>query len=552
MLNAVGTTENINNKPFDSVSSHDADTHYWLGNDEVDEVILKTQNKKRRRAKAIKTIGFTAAGTIVATTGALLFLLKGGPKGFNKFIQRLQVYYFNKLQQSKLKGEEISNSANFIFSKLNSLAGKIEAVNNFTTLKDYAFKRIMYVLGTPARKIHQGITRIFERFGRNTVVRSYSNTAVKFFKTKCLNDNFIEKLLKSKDIDKEIIINGVKRTKKDWIEILRTKTEHIESTYTTHFKPARQEDRYRQMRQFTKELEEEFKKRGDLWFLSTDVFKAFIAEQKMLKNKMHLQIPLKMVRRQISYTPADLFEEANASIMRMSSLLGFKDKEALTALNTLRTDLKNIKLKDGKLPTEKILEDINNFVTIFNKSANTKDSIKIGALEDILKIKTSVTEFKQGNIEEILAIYKELLPEAQYKQIKKSYQKSLASFNKSLGLETEEFVNKLRDLSMGSAPTDILTILTGVGTLGYYLTKADNSQERLGITLKYGIPALTLIGTCLYGNARLFAGSKSLAFGLATSWIFNRIGSAANDILQKHFEKKNDLKIQEPINLKQT
>lgn len=551
MLNAVGTTENVNNKPFGTFSNNDANTHYWLNSDEGDQVTLKTQNKKRKRAKAIKTIGFTAAGTIIATTGALLFLLKGGPKGLNKFIQRLQVYYFNKLQQSKLKGEEISNRANFIFSKLNSLAGKIEAGNNFTTMKDYAFKRIMYVLGTPARKIHNGITKLFERLGRNTVVRSYSSTAVRFFKTKCLNDHFIEKLLQSNDLDKEIIINGVKRTKKEWIEILRTTTEHVESTYTTHFKPSRQEDRYKQMHQFTQELEDEFKKKGDLWFLSKDIFKAFIAEQKMLKNKMHLQIPLKTVRRQISYTPADLFEEANASIMRMSSLLGFKDKEALTALNTLRTDLKNIKLKDGKLPTEKILEDIDKFVAIFEKTANPKDKSKIYALRDILKIKASVTEFKQGNVEEILAIYKGLLPESQYKQIEKSYQKALTSFDKSLGLETEEFVNKLRDLSMGSAPTDILTILTGVGTLGYYLTKADNSQERLGITLKYGIPALTLIGTCLYGNARLFAGTKSLAFGLATSWIFNRIGSAANDILQKHFEKKNNLKIQESINLKQ-
>ena len=34
--------------------------------------------------------------------------------------------------------------------------------------------------------------------------------------------------------------------------------------------------------------------------------------------------------------------------------------------------------------------------------------------------------------------------------------------DKSINLETEEFVNKLRDLKMGSAPTDILTILTGV------------------------------------------------------------------------------------------
>ena len=117
-----------------------------------------------------------------------------------------------------------------------------------------------------------------------------------------------------------------------------------------------------------------------------------------------------------------------------------------------------------------------------------------------------------------------------------------------MNLETEEFVNKLRDLTMGSAPTDILTNLVGVGTLGYYLAKSDDNQQRMGIALKYGFPALTLIGVGLYGNAKLFAGSKSLIFGIVSSFIVNRIGSAANEILMHHFDKKNKMAAEQKAN----
>ena len=88
---------------------------------------------------------------------------------------------------------------------------------------------------------------------------------------------------------------------------------------------------------------------------------------------------------------------------------------------------------------------------------------------------------------------------------------------------------------MGSAPTDILSILTGFGALGYYLTKADDNKERMSIALKYGFPALAGVGVSLYGNARLFAGTKSMILGAISTLVIGKIGDMANNMLNKYY-----------------
>jgi hypothetical protein len=288
-----------------------------------------------------------------------------------------------------------------------------------------------------------------------------------------------------------------------------------------------------------KELEDSFNKQGNLWFLSKDTFKTFVAEQKMRAKKMHIQIPIKSLRKEISSTPEDLIKESNERITKISSMINFGEKDTIDALNTLKKDIKTFASSDGSLTKDQIITDIDNLLKEYSKGINpTNDKARLSVIGEFHDLKMSVMDYKKGTVEEILDIYKKLLPENDYNEIKKSYDKSLKSLDKSINLETEEFVNKLRDLTMGSAPTDILTNLVGVGTLAYYLGKADDNQQRMGIALKYGFPALTLIGIGLFGNAKLFAGTKSLALGIISSWIVNRIGTAANDILMKHFEKK--------------
>ena len=55
------------------------------------------------------------------------------------------------------------------------------------------------------------------------------------------------------------------------------------------------------------------------------------------------------------------------------------------------------------------------------------------------------------------------------------------NLDKSIKIETDDFISKVRDLALGSAPTDVLTILGGLGTLGYYLGKSKDSDERVSI-----------------------------------------------------------------------
>ena len=152
----------------------------------------------------------------------------------------------------------------------------------------------------------------------------------------------------------------------------------------------------------------------------------------------------------------------------------------------------------------------------------------------------SVTQFKQGQVEDILDIYRKILNPAEYELVEKAYKNEIKALDKSIHIETEEFVSKIRDLTTGGAPTDILTILGSLATLGYYLGKSDNNEERVSISLKYGIPAIAGIGVTLFCNAKLYAGTKSLLIGSISTVIVNKIGSWADNLLKKYRTSKKD------------
>ncbi len=148
--------------------------------------------------------------------------------------------------------------------------------------------------------------------------------------------------------------------------------------------------------------------------------------------------------------------------------------------------------------------------------------------------------FEQGKTEKILNIYKHILPPNEYKTLEKAYKAQIKSLDKSITIETEDFVSKLRDLSLGSAPTDILSLLGGLGVLSYHLGKSEDNEQRTSIALKYGIPALSLIGVSLYCNAKLYAGTKGLLIGTLASAILNRIGTTADNLLKEYRHNKKE------------
>ena len=139
-----------------------------------------------------------------------------------------------------------------------------------------------------------------------------------------------------------------------------------------------------------------------------------------------------------------------------------------------------------------------------------------------------------GEISKALEEYKKILPEEQYNLLQskaKAFQKSL---DKSIRNETVKYIDKARDLKLGSAPTDVLSILFATGTVGWFLGKSKNKDEKISSSLKYGIPVIGAIGTTLICTAQMIAGSKALAMGLISGWLMSKMGALVDNTRKQY------------------
>lgn len=159
-------------------------------------------------------------------------------------------------------------------------------------------------------------------------------------------------------------------------------------------------------------------------------------------------------------------------------------------------------------------------------------------------------------ISQVMKEYKKILPANEYNKLEARANILKKSLNKSIENECTNYVDKSRDLKLGSAPTDILSILGSMGAVIWYLGKSDNTDEKISASLKYGIPAIGAIATSLICTAKLIAGSKSMAIGLVSGWIMSKLGSQVDHLRKQYtldvsLQSKNILKPQ-PDNVSQS
>lgn len=529
--------EEENKKPQSEVSQP-------VENSEVDQKITITTPDKARKTKNLTTIGLSIAAATVVTAAAIFLVLKGGTKGLTKNFEKLRDYLERQLLKSKLDGNDEMTFTNkvyvYMIKSLDSLARKSEAVNNFTSLKDIAFKKMMGVQKHLA-KLHDGITRLFERIGRRSVLNAYQSTNGRIREAALLRENIARKLLKGDTFD-IVEINGVRKTKAQWLTELDNLSAEMETIYNNNFNHTALNGRYSRFKRAAEDLKQAFASLKVFW--TKDFFTQFMAESKIVKEKEAVQKTVHQVRRQISYSMADMVQDSNDLIMRMTGLISFKDAQRIRQLRMIKTDIRSfatIAEQDPALKA-KILDDISLFAKDIRAAIQSKAiDEKVGAelLENLEDLNSVIANYKSGKVEDMLSIYKALLPKEDYDKVSKTLKSGVKSLDRSIRLETEEFVSKLRDLTLGSAPTDVLTMLSALGLLGYQIGKSDTSDERLSITLKYGIPALLgQVGVTLYCNAKLFAGTKSLMMGTLSALLLNRVGEFADNQFKKQKQKK--------------
>ena len=546
MINSVGTVETNNKRNlFDDISQNTSAEKYWIttqntpqDNTLLGSIKIMTPQEARKTHNA-KAIGISIASATILTAGGVFFFLKGGPKGLRKGLEAFRNILEERIQKSKLNNNippKVLSAYEFIIRNTDKILGRAEALNNYTTIKDYSLKKLMCNKSnsTIFSKMHNGITGMFMRIAKKTVISSYKDTESVFKEIGAVTDKANGRILSMK-FPPVIKINGKEMTKYELLEMITDANSEILRRYKMNFSPRKVDARFKRLLHAALETEKDFDKKGFFWFLSKDTLKSFVAENAMLAKKTKIQSEINGYRHDLSYSMSDILEDAEKKIIELTKGVDYKDSEKLRLLRNIRIGFKELQKSQGTEKAAELEEYIAKNIGDLKGQYKDAPAEIVQTLDDLAEFK----KFKQGRIQELLDIYKKILPQKDYEEVEKAFNIGIKSLDNSIKKETDDFVNKLRDLTLGSAPTDILAMLSGFLTLGFFLEKADDYKERASVALKYGIPALVGIGTSLYGNAKLYAGTKSLAFGAISMWVTNKIGDWANNTLQKYWNKKN-------------
>ncbi len=491
---------------------------------------LSTSKEKESHKLGMKI----AAGAMFAGFG-ILALMKGAlHKTANKYLEKLKF----KLEEKVAKGGSLKNFYRQSAKYVSSFVQKSESINNITSLKDVLFQKFMFGKNGEkrfTRKIHETITNAFNRISRNTVNSSYAKTHKKFANLNEYMTALNSKILQEHpEYAKEIA--AINR------RILRVNSG-LEKGFGINARNRRQE----KLEKVTEGLFDHF---WNLSFSDTKNFRSkkmwqtFIAEDYMLPYKMKTSNEVELLRQAITHDILDSCKAAVKVLDNVQKSVNANDVQSNEILAILRNNISKYKKLSGDNETLKrvtlnkeILDNLQKLSETFNKNAskyNYSEEAVTSMSNYVREVEEIISKNSKGELQEILTAYKKILPRKDYLRLRRHVMKAVKSLDKSIEIETVQYVDKARDLKLGSAPTDIISIIGTVGIVGWFLGKSKDKDQRISSSLRYGIPAIGAIATTLYGTARLVSGGKSMALGLISGKIMNIIGEKVDDTRKKY------------------
>ena len=523
MINQV-VQNSVPNRTFNEFSRSQSD---WF--------LAGNFNDEKKKHKYDKTLAISA---MVVGFG-ILALMKGAfPKTINKHLEKLRL----KIEQKNTKGSgKLSQFYRFSLNRIDDFMKKSESINNITTLKDVLFQKFMFGKDGNwkiTRKIHESITSFFNKISRKTVNSAYAQTHEEFAG---LNEYMLS-------LNESILKNHSGNTKvKGVIDEINRRIARVNNNLEMGFGINARNQRLSEMEKATDGLFDYF------WgasfqdaknFRSRHMYQSFIAEDYMLPFKLKTANKVGSLRHVISHDINDSYKATIKALDNLQKFVKPSDAETYEIITALRNNLKQYKKLSGKdeiaqrinlnKEISKNLKRLSNtFCAEAEHEGYTFEAVKAmtGYVQEVESI---ISKNEKGELQEILTAYKPYLSKSEYLNLKSKVNSAVKTLDKSIDIETVQYIDKARDLKLGSAPTDILSILATVGTVGWYLGKSKDKDEKISASLKYGIPAIGAIATSLYNTARLVSGGKSLALGLVSGWIMNIVGSQVDDLRKKY------------------
>lgn len=486
-----------------------------------------------------------AAGIGVLLLSPIALLAGKGklPKPITAFLNKKSANISKKI--TELLEKPSMTKAEIMY--LNSLQKTSNTINmlkglafNVSPLKDVLFEKILRTVGLG--KVCNKITGFFEKTAIKMTNISYDKSNNTFA---ILKDHFSQankKILTNPN--KVVEINGVSKTIAEWAKDAETKLQEMDTAYDYFRSPARTK-RYKSLAKKFQGLGEKVFNQtyGNLkeFLTSPKKWTTFITEDMVAADKLKLSREISRNKKVVTNTRQDSVEELNKLVDNIKTGMDMTTKESVDIIKRLEKVIKSYKKNSTKeeilSEIQNIINDSKNHISKTNYTAPTAQKIR----KSLNEIRYIIESDKNGKLEELLEIYSHILPKSEFDALKNTAEKTSTALKDAVYTESEKFVDKMRDLKVGSALTDIGTgILVPMGTTAVAMSMADTKEKRRSVGLNLGVPLLTGLLASTWGTIAMYAAGPSLILGVATSTITNRVCS----VIDKHLKEKDAKKLE--------
>ena len=492
--------------------------------DAVDTVTTPNQNTHQR----LKTLG-VIGGSAVILGGATMFFLKGKlSKGILSSLSKLSNNVEQKIEKLKTKPAISKYEGKYLkfLQQANSALYMIRgAFCNIAPLKDVLFEK--FARNTcHLNKPCDAITNGFRKLSFNTVKSAY----------KTASDDMYAMTTEFAKMNKRIAAGefGTEKASKSVLDRLNGGINTIKTEYTSSFDKMAVENREKTLVQKFKGLGGRVYDAvyGRLKDFVTDVdsWTTFISERLVAKDKAEIIENLATKRRVITNNPKNNYDSMTQIIKNLEKVINPNNqtsRETLKNIKTLTEQYVSVSGKGEAARRANIVTDINaqlkSALKQLAKDGNKDPQTKYIASQ-LRKFGKVINTDKKGAVEEMLTLYKSILPPEEYAKLQAAAGKSVKSLNKAVHREGFEFTDKVRDLSVGSALTDVaIGTAVPVVTTGVAISAAKTKEKKRSVALKYGLPLLAGIATTTISTVKLISGGKALVLGGLVSLVGNEL-----------------------------
>ena len=306
------------------------------------------QTEEKQTRKLGKTIAFSALGA----GAAILFLMRGLPKNAYKTIEKWTEKLETKLNKQRQNGQvgKFEEFYTFTLNKLNKFLEKAKSINNFVSIKDISFEKLMSKTKV-TKKIHSKITEVYEKIGRRTVQKSYDKAKTRINGLFQTFEDYDEKIL-SNVKNKNGLVEG--KTVESWLDEVEDYKTLIRRTWNSNCGQRARDARFKTMKNDVATLSDEVWEAtvGNLHNLKQKkMYETFIAEEMLAGKKLRLINETKQARFIITRDIDDIYNSSLDIIRHITTFIKTKDTGSRQIIKDLRLKLESWKKLSG--PSEK-------------------------------------------------------------------------------------------------------------------------------------------------------------------------------------------------------